>query len=112
MIYSRPLTPSRKIGTRNAQAVGFNVDHNSVCCIIHKAHVNEPVKINLSVLQAAILKEIERNRDVSYDNLAKILKRSRSTIMRNISTLKDAGYLRRVGPDKTGKWVIPGKHKG
>lgn len=91
----------------------FKVDSSTVTCILFPAPVNEPVNEPLNeplkkaraALRTAILKEMRRRQDVSYDELAKILKRGRSTIMRSVRELKNEGLLHREGSDKTGKWV-------
>ncbi len=68
------------------------------------APVNAPVKI--TVLQKSLLFEIKNNSQVTYDELSLRLNTHRTTIMRNISTLKEKGKLKRVGPDKGGHWEV------
>jgi predicted HTH transcriptional regulator len=57
-------------------------------------------------LQLNILKEIQKNKKITYNILCEILNKNRTTIMRNISKLKKKGILKRVGSDKTGYWKI------
>ncbi|WP_371925149.1 HVO_A0114 family putative DNA-binding protein [Desulfobulbus alkaliphilus] len=53
-----------------------------------------------------LLDFIRSNRTVSYDELADMTQKDRTTVMRNIGKLKDAGILRRVGSKKTGHWEV------
>ena len=63
-----------------------------------------PIEASLSVLQVQLLDFIRSNPTVSYDELAEMTQKDRTTVMRNIGKLKDAGVLRRVGSKKTGHW--------
>jgi predicted HTH transcriptional regulator len=47
--------------------------------------------------------------NVTYDRLAKTLKKDRSTIRRNIQKLKQLDIIKRIGPDKSGHWQIHAK---
>jgi len=49
---------------------------------------------------------IRSNPAVSYDELAEMTQKDRTTVMRNIGKLKEAGVLRRVGSKKTGHWEV------
>lgn len=68
------------------------------------ASVNAPVK--MTILQKSILSEIRNNNQVTYDELSLKLKIHRTTIMRNISILKEKEIITRIGPDKGGHWEI------
>jgi len=68
------------------------------------APVNAPVKI--SELQREICSLIEKNKDATYDEIAQIVGKNRTTVMRNIADLKEKGIIRRVGPDKGGHWEV------
>jgi ATP-dependent DNA helicase RecG len=68
------------------------------------APVNAPVK--LSDLQNNILKLIINNEKITYDEISLELNTNRTTIMRNISKLKELKLLKRIGSDKTGYWKI------
>ena len=65
---------------------------------------NEPLKIN--ELQNEILNIIKTNPDITKDEIADNLNKSRATITRHITVLKNIGLLKRVGSDKTGYWEI------
>lgn len=65
-----------------------------------------PIKASLSALQVQLLDFIRSNPAVSYDELAEMTQKDRTTVMRNIGKLKDAGIMRRVGSKKTGHWEV------
>ena len=67
-----------------------------------------PIKESLSDLQLQLIDFMRLNPAVSYDELADITQKDRTTVMRNIGKLKDAGILRRVGSKKTGHWEVIG----
>lgn len=63
-----------------------------------------PITAPLSELQVQLLGFIRSNPAISYDELAEMTQKDRTTVMRNIGKLKDAGILRCVGSEKTGRW--------
>ena len=65
-----------------------------------------PLSAPLTGIQEQLLSFVRSDPAVSYDELAELLQKDRSTIMRNIRKLKDIGILRRVGSRKTGHWEI------
>ena len=75
--------------------------------ITENAPENAPEK--LTGLQKIILQEINMNKSITYDILSSKLKKDRATIKRNIKRLRDAGLLKRIGPDKGGHWEIRSK---
>lgn len=93
----------------------FKTEHSAVVCILHplsmppvlhNEQANEQAISGLSQLQIKLLEEIRRNPGVSYEELVPIVNLSRATIVRTFSKLKQSGILKRIGPDKTGKWVV------
>jgi predicted HTH transcriptional regulator len=68
------------------------------------APVNAPVK--LSKTQLAIVKAILKNKHVTYEDLSSVVRAHRTTIMRNMATLKKKSVIRRVGGDKNGYWEL------
>jgi len=115
-------------------AILFDVDSNWVKCTLHlrpgimapqkndelgesgrggvkrsakpSAPVNASVNAPVNELQRSLLHLIKEDNRISHDLLAVRLQKNRSTIMRNIRSLKDLGVLKRVGSDKTGHWEI------
>ena len=63
---------------------------------------NEPIKS----LKAQIIELLRAKPDMSYEELAKALDASRTTIMRHVQELKGKGVLLRLSPKKTGHWKI------
>lgn len=70
-----------------------------------KGH-SAPIKASLSAIQVQLLEFIRSNPAISYDELAEMTQKDRTTVMRNIGKLKDVGILRRVGSKKTGHWEV------
>ena len=60
----------------------------------------------LSDLQTQILALIRQKATISYNELASVTGKDRSTVRRNVGKLKDMGLLRRVGSKKTGYWEV------
>ena len=61
---------------------------------------------SLTDLQMQLLDFIQSNPTISYDELTKLTKKDRSTVMRNLGKLKNFGVLKRVGSKKTGHWEV------
>lgn len=66
------------------------------------ASINAP----LTDLQRNMLGLMATNPAISYDSMASALGCDRTTIMRNVQSMKKAGVLRRVGSKKSGRWVL------
>lgn len=62
------------------------------------ATVNATVKYMLAYLR--------ENPSLTIDELAINLQKNRSTIIRNLETLKIMGYIKRMGSDKSGYWKV------
>lgn len=59
-----------------------------------------------NLLHQQILDFIRSNPEISYDDLARLTGKNRTTVMRNISKLKTLGFLKRIGSKKSGHWEI------
>ncbi|MDR2012487.1 MAG: Fic family protein [Rhodanobacter sp.] len=57
----------------------------------------------------AILTLLRRKPDMSFQQVAAKLGKSESAVKRAVRSLREAGRLRRVGPDKGGHWEIIGE---
>ena len=66
------------------------------------------INASLTGLQKKSVAFISSNPEISYDEMAQRLGKNRTTIMRNISRMKDMGLLVRVGSKKTGYWKVVG----
>lgn len=60
----------------------------------------------LNAVQMQIMALIQNSPAISYDELLVQLNKDRTTIMRNIKRLREAGILVRMGSRKTGYWEI------
>ena len=67
-----------------------------------KSTVNETVNETVNL----IIKYLKENPEISYEQLAEKMGKSRVTISRKISELKKAGIIKRIGADKNGYWQI------
>jgi len=68
----------------------------------HSASIN----VSLTDIQMQLLGLIRSNPAISYDELAALTQKDRTTVMRNIGKLKETGTLKRVGSRKTGHWKV------
>lgn len=53
-----------------------------------------------------MISEIRNNSNITSSQLASILGISTTAIEKNISYLKDNGYIERIGSSKTGYWKV------
>lgn len=70
------------------------------------ASLNAPLNTSLPDLQTQLLELLQTDPGVSYDQLAALTQKDRTTIMRNITKLKAAGRLQRIGSKKSGHWKV------
>ena len=74
---------------------------------VHRnAPVNAPVNAPEPSLQVQLLNLVLSNPHLSYDKLAALTQKDRTTIMRNMAKLKAQGRLKRIGPAKGGHWKV------
>jgi predicted HTH transcriptional regulator len=66
--------------------------------------VNEPVKLSIS--EQTVLELISNNPDITKEDISKKTNKSLSSVKRWLVSLKESGYIERVGSDKTGYWKI------
>ena len=72
----------------------------------HKAKLPEKLPENLSELQRVIITNMLQKPKITYAQLVNITGKSREAIRKNIKSLKKAGIVKRIGPDKGGHWQI------
>jgi ATP-dependent DNA helicase RecG len=53
-----------------------------------------------------ILELLRANRGISRQGLASSLAINPSAVQKHLAKLKEAGYIKRIGPDKGGYWQI------
>ena len=64
------------------------------------------VGVKLSATEQAVLDCIRKNNLINVAEIIDWTKKGRSTIMRSIKSLKEKGFIQRIGSDKTGSWEI------
>ncbi len=62
--------------------------------------------VKLSATEQAVLDCIRDNNFIGVAEIVNRTQKGRSTIMRAIKSLKEKGFIQRVGSDKTGSWEI------
>ena len=63
-------------------------------------------KISLSINQILILKSIQKDRNLTQENLSEIVGITLRNIQNNMKKLKEVGALKRVGSTKSGYWKV------
>lgn len=66
----------------------------------------ENVPVNLNDTEIKILELIRKNNNITAINIAENIDMTEKTAKRNLKSLKEKGYIERVGSDKTGYWKI------
>ncbi len=69
-------------------------------------NANVNASVNLSKIQVDILNAFRKNKTITLKEIANLLSKNESTIVRNVKILKEKGILVRNGSDKTGHWEI------
>ena len=78
---------------------------------VQKEFERERAAIKKMIESDPILKILEilaKEPTCTYDELAEQLSVSRRAITKQIKNLREAGKLRRIGPDKGGHWEVVG----
>ena len=68
--------------------------------------INEPINELLSVRQKDIIAAIRLKPSITREELADITKILLATIKREITTLRNKGYINRDGSNKNGLWIL------
>lgn len=64
------------------------------------------VRDKFGINSGQIIEQIRRNPNVTLDEIAATFSVTRRSIEKKIKELRDAGYLKREGSNKSGRWVI------
>jgi fido (protein-threonine AMPylation protein)/predicted transcriptional regulator len=67
---------------------------------------NVPVKSEISNIEKIVLDLLKINPKLTYEQIAEQINKNRKTVQRTIVSLRDKGFIIRVGSDKTGYWKI------
>ena len=68
--------------------------------------VADKVADKLNRTQEKILQLLRENPDATTEEMASILQMSPAGIRKNLSALRDGGYIERVGSRKAGRWKV------
>ena len=70
------------------------------------APATENATVKLNKTQMRILPILQANKFATYEEIAKQLDIERTTVWRNLDTLKKEGAIKRIGGDKNGYWEL------
>ncbi len=84
----------------------FNDVEKDIENITHDVEKDVEKKFNLSKNQILILKSIQKNKNLTQENLSEIVGITLRNIQNNMIKLKKKGVLKRIGPDKGGYWEV------
>lgn len=68
--------------------------------------VRDKVRVKFGISSGQIIELIRHNSSITLDEIADTLSVTRRAIEKKIKELRDAGYIRREGSNKSGCWVI------
>ena len=94
---------------------GDNVDRTKVTLLLKNGDEVKNGTVNgtvngtdkdLSETERVIYETMGTNKNITIEELVLQIKKSRRTIVRTINSLKEKGYIRREGSDKSGSWII------
>ena len=68
--------------------------------------VRDKIRDKFGISSGQIIEQIQRNPAVTLDEIAAALSVTRRSIEKKIKELRDAGYIRREGSNKSGRWIV------
>lgn len=68
--------------------------------------VRDKVRDKFGISSEQIIEQIQCNPAVTLDEIAAALSVTRRSIEKKIKELRDAGYIRREGSNKSGRWIV------
>ncbi len=93
--------------------VEYYSDNNYFKVTIYNANYGQeekdgdvPVNVPVNNTEKQIIEAMLQNPQITYDELATIVQKTRKTVMRNISNLKKKKLIERIGSDKSGSWNV------
>ena len=66
----------------------------------------QEIRDKFGISSEQIIEQIQRNPAVTLDEIAAALSVTRRSIEKKIKELRDAGYIRREGSNKSGRWIV------
>lgn len=103
--YSKPYSGSEEIEF-NEEDIFITIVPLGIDNALVNAPVSAPVNAPVNQTQKDIVKAMQNNSNISYNEIAQIIEKDRTTVMRNIQKLKELGIIKRIGSDKTGYWEV------
>lgn len=73
---------------------------------VDELEVRDKVRDKFGISSGQIIELISRNPNITLDEIATIMSLTRRSIEKKFKELRDAGYIRREGSNKSGKWVV------
>ena len=70
------------------------------------SEVRDKILDKFGISSGQIIEQIQRNPAVTLDEIAAALSVTRRSIEKKIKELRDAGYIRREGSNKSGRWIV------
>ena len=67
---------------------------------------NSSINSTLNEIELIILKLIKSNTNIRIEDMVLYSKKSRRTVVRALTSLKDKKLIKRIGSDKSGYWQI------
>lgn len=68
--------------------------------------INAPINVPINNTEKTVLEIIRNRPNLTYDEIALMIKRDKKTVQRAINRLKKLGLLERIGSNKTGHWEV------
>ena len=68
--------------------------------------VRDKIRDKFGISSEQLIEQIQRNPAVTLDEIAAALSVTRRSIEKKIKELRDAGYIRREGSNKSGRWIV------
>lgn len=65
-----------------------------------------PLDVTLTMTEQAILVLLRENPELTREELAERTSKTVRTVQRALNTLREKGYLRRIGSKRTGRWQV------
>ena len=73
---------------------------------IENVPINVPINIEINLIEKIIFDILKNNPKITYEQIAEMTSKNRKTIQRTIVSLRNKGFITRIGSRKTGEWKI------
>jgi ATP-dependent DNA helicase RecG len=111
IIFKKGSAPNNKAGWSENKDADDTIDKNSVIQETTRGQVGWSDKwsvrwSDIPPRHREILELLRANRGISRQGMARSLAINPSAVQKHLAKLKDAGYIKRIGPDRGGYWQI------